>query len=181
MIASGSWKLGCWRCFCKWAARLLRGGILIIYSEDTKASSEGSGSQQDSVAKGFIVLKQECVNIPPKACSKALFEEFKLLASCQHVATEDTFYEEITLLFHKAVIILCWPHFRQHTPLLLLWRHQVDGIILCPPGGHLAVSADIFDLHGWWCNWHLEARDTAKTPTPHRTAFPPPTGNYRPW
>lgn len=114
--------------------RLLCGEILIIYSKDTKASSEGSGPQRDLVAKGVILLKQECVNIFPKACSKALLEEFKLLVSCQHVATKGTFYEEITLLFHKAVIILCWLHFRQHTPLLLLWRHWVDGIILCPLG-----------------------------------------------
>lgn len=50
------------------------------------------------------------------------------------------------------------------------------GSFCAPLGGHLTVSADIFDFHGWWCNWHLEARDTAKYPTRHGTAFPPPRG-----
>lgn len=138
---SGLWKLGCWRYFCKWAAGLLHGEILIIYSKGTIASSEGSGSQQDLVAKGFILQKQECVNIFPKAWSKELLEEFKLQAGCQHLATKDTFYEEITLLFHKAVIILRWLHFMQHTPLWLLWRHWVETIIFCP----------LWDI--WHCLW----------------------------
>ena len=155
-------KMGCWRYFCKWAAGLLHGEILIIYSKGTIASSEGSGSQQDLVAKGFILQKQECVNIFPRACSKELLEEFKLQAGCQHLATKDTFYEEITLLFHKAVIILCWLHFMQHTPpsmVIMKTLGRNDNFL--PPVGHLALSVDIFYLYGhcwWWCDQHLVGR-----------------------
>lgn len=45
-----------------------------------------------------------------------------------------------------------------------------------PPGGHLAVSADIFDLHGWWYNWHLDVINNL-----HVTGqAPSPTENYQP-
>lgn len=133
--------MGRWCYFCKWAAGLLHGEILIIFCKDIKAFSEGSGSQQELVAKGFILLKQECVNKFPKACSKAMLEEFKLLASHQHLATKATFYEEIALLFHKAVITLCWSCFMQHIPLLFS-EERVEVISLCLPPGK-----------NWQCLW----------------------------
>ena len=118
-----------------------------IRSKDTKAFLEGSDSQQDLVAKGFILWKQECVSIFPQACSGAMLEEFKLLASPQHLATGDTFDEEITQLSHKAVIISHWPHFMQH-PSFVVRKPGRREIFF--PWDHLAVSVDIFDLQGWW-------------------------------
>lgn len=120
MAASGSWSLGsCYYfCFCKQAAGPLHGEIFFC-SKDTKAFSEGSDSQQNLVAKGFNLWKQECVIIFPQACPRAMLEEFKLPASPQHLATGDSFGEEITQPSRKAVIISHWAHFMQHLLLLL--------------------------------------------------------------
>lgn len=47
----------------------------------------------------------------------------------------------------------------------------------CPPGGHMAISGDIFDCHNWGervCAtgfWWVEAEDAAKYPTMYRTAL----------
>lgn len=165
MIASELWRLNFWCYFCNWAAGLLHGEILIIFSKDLKASSERSVSQQELVAKRFILSKQECVNKFSQACAKKLPKEFKLPASCQHLATKDTFYEKIMLLFHKAVITLCWPHFMQLTPLLLRWRHWVEVISFCLYGGQRRVGTP-------GIQW-VEAKDVAKYLAVHRTITAP--------
>lgn len=158
MITSGSWRMGCWCYFCKWAAGVLHEEILIIFCKSIKAFSEGSGSQRELVAKGFILLKQECVNKFPKACSKAMLEEFKLLASHQHLAIKDTFYEEITLLFHKAVITLCWSCFIHHIPLYCFYEERVELISFCSLGkigsvcGHFLLARLMVVLVVLWAS-----------------------------